>query len=136
MPSVQPANVYRGRPRLLVESGVRHSLGWQDHRKAGPSFVVVRVSGLDRIKVIERFTLTEQGWAAAWRALSGLDADAAAAIGARLGQLEAGQHAAAALVAPGAGAFRRPGPVNFKGGSAGAAQCTSAGSRLRVLCGW
>src|SRR5258708_35922431 len=117
MPRVQPANVSRGRPRLLVESGVRHSLGWQDHRKAGPSFVVVRVSGLDRIKVIERFTLTEQGWAAAWRALSGLDADAAAAIGARLGQLEAGKHAAAALVALDAESLRCLGQVTFNGGS-------------------
>jgi hypothetical protein len=117
MPSVPPADVYRGRPRLLLESGVRHSLGWQNDRKAGPSVVVVRMSRPDRVQLKERFPLTEQGWAAAWRALSGLDADAAAAIGAKLAQIDAGKHAAAALVALNAETLRRLRHVTFNGGS-------------------
>jgi Short C-terminal domain len=117
MPSFPRAGVYRGTPRLLLESGVRHSLGWQDDRKAGLSFVVVRVSGWDRIKVNERFPLTEQGWAAAWRALSGLDVEAAAAVGTRLGQIEAGRQSAAALVALNAESLHCLRRVTFNGGS-------------------
>src|SRR5215468_1908127 len=68
---------YRHTPYLLLYSGRRHSIGWQDNRKAGPSFVVARLGRLERIKVTERFPLTEQGWAEAWQVLSGRDASAA-----------------------------------------------------------
>lgn len=89
MPHVSPETLYRGTPHLLVYEGVRHSLGWQDSRKAGPSFVVTRQRALDRTEVKERFPLTEQGWDSAWRALSGLDPSAAAAIAATLAEREA-----------------------------------------------
>jgi hypothetical protein len=36
MPAVAPSELYRGSPRLLRTSGLRHSLGWQLHRTAGP----------------------------------------------------------------------------------------------------
>ena len=119
IPNVPRSDIYRGRPRLLLESGLRHSLGWQDYRKAGPSFVVVRLRRLDAIKVTERFPLTEQGWAAAWRALSRLDADAAAAVAARLERIEAGRSAAAAVVALDGESLRCLRRATFNGGSGG-----------------
>ena len=36
--------------------------------------MVARLSWSGRIKVTERFPLTEQGWASAWRVLAGRDA--------------------------------------------------------------
>src|SRR5215470_14183154 len=94
-PDVQSHELYRGIPNLLmIASGHHYSIGWQDDRKAGPSFVVARVSRLDAIKVIERFPLTEQGWASAWRKLSALDVTAASAIAPMLARREAGRRAA------------------------------------------
>ncbi len=132
MPSVPRADLFRGSPNLLVASGPRHSLGWQDHRKAGPSFVVARLGQFGRIKVTERFPLTDQGWAAAWRALSGLDAGAAAAVAARLGQMEAGRRAAAALVALDADSLRCL-YVTFNGGSGGALLTKGRAYDMRFL---
>jgi hypothetical protein len=105
---------------LLLATGLRHSLGWQDHRKAGPGFVVVRLTRQGSIKVTERFPLTEQGWANAWQALSVLDAGASAAVAARLAQKEVGSRAAAALVALDAESLRCLRRVTFNGGSGGA----------------
>jgi hypothetical protein len=119
MPSVSPVEVYRGIPNLLLGSGLRHSLGWQDYRKAGPSFVVVRLGRLGRIKVTERFPLTEQGWASAWRALSDRDDGAATAIAAKLAEREARTRAAAALNALDAQSPRCLRRVIYNGGSAG-----------------
>jgi hypothetical protein len=99
MPSVPHAQLYSGTPYLLADSTLRHNLGWQDHRKAGPSFVVTRLGRFMAIRTVERFPLTEQGWASAWQALSGLDHSAAAAIAARLAKREAGRRAADALAA-------------------------------------
>jgi hypothetical protein len=117
MPRVPRADLYPGTPNLLLASGLRHSLGWQDHRKAGPSFVVVRLGRQGRIKVIERFPLTDQGWANAWQALSGLDAGASAAVAAKLAQKEAGNRAAAALRALDAESLACMRRVKFNGGS-------------------
>jgi hypothetical protein len=117
MPSVPGEPLYRGRPYLLLDYDVRHSLGWQHHRKAGPGFVVARLSRLGNAKVMERFPLNEQGWASAWQALSGRDAKAAAAIGAKLAEQEAARREAAALAALDAESSRRLRRVIFNGGS-------------------
>jgi hypothetical protein len=117
MPSVPRGSLYAGAPYLLLESGLRHSLGWQDRRRAGPSFVVVRLRRGDTIKVTERFPLTEQGWAAAWRALSSLDPDASAAVAAKLAARDAARRAAAALDALDAESLRCLRRVTFDGGS-------------------
>ncbi len=132
MPSVPRANLYRGSPRLLV-SGLRHSLGWQDHRKAGPSFVVVRRSRLDRITVKKRFPLTERGWAAAFEALAGLDAGAAAAIAAKVEQQEAGRRAAAAVAALDAESVRCLRRMSYQGGVGGAQLTKGRGYDVRFL---
>jgi Short C-terminal domain len=98
MPAVpSPSQMSRGRPYLLAEHQLRHSLGWQDHKADGPSFVVVQLSRPNRITVTARFPLTAQGWESAWRALSELDADAAAAVGAQLAKMEARRSARANL---------------------------------------
>lgn len=89
MPSVSADSVYQGRPLLLLEEGLRHSIGWQAGRKAGPGFVVVRLRRVDAVHVVERFLLTEQGWEDAWRALSDLDPAAAAAVAAKLSRDDA-----------------------------------------------
>jgi hypothetical protein len=118
---------------LLLESDLRHSLGWQDHRKAGPSFVVARLGRLDRIKVTERFPLTEQGWSAAWQVLSGRDASAAVAVAARLERMEAGQRAAAAVVALDAESVRCLRRATFNGGSGGGPLTKGLAYDLRFL---
>ena len=84
MPFVPAYELYIGPPRLLVPYGHRHSIGWQDTRKAGPSFVVARVGPLESAKVVERFPLTEGGWAEAWQALVRCDPAAAKAAAATL----------------------------------------------------
>jgi hypothetical protein len=95
MPSVPPSQLWRGAPYLLAE-GRRHAVGWQDSRRAGPSFVVTtRKLGGFRTAV-QRFPLSEQGWADAWEVLSRLDASAAETTRARLAKLDAGRRAEAA----------------------------------------
>lgn len=116
MPSVPPAELHRGYPHLLLGSGFRHSLGWQEGRKAGPSFVVARLSRMDTVKVIERFPLTNEGWASAWLALSGLDPRAAAATSAKLAQRAERFRAVAALAALDNESLRILRHVIFNGG--------------------
>lgn len=116
MPSVTPSEVYRGPPRLLLDYGVRHSLGWQDNRRAGPSFVVAR-TGSGRVKAAERFPLTETGWANAWQALVRRDPAAAEAIAADLAKREAVSRAAAALTALNSRSLCVLWSVTFNGGS-------------------
>lgn len=84
MPAVRADTLWRGgTPYLLTDSG-RHSLGWQDSKKDGPVFVLVRISIMDTRKVLDRFPLTEDGWARAWAALVKLDPAAARAVAAEL----------------------------------------------------
>ena len=116
MPSVPRSEVYRGRPRLILDSGVRHSLGWQDDRKAGPSFVVTRSSSV-RVKVAERFPLTETGWANAWQALVRCDPGAAEAVAAVLAKQEAVGRAAAAMTSLNSRSLCVLRSVTFSGGS-------------------
>lgn len=108
---------YRHTPFLLQYADIRHSIGWQDNRKAGPSFVVARISPLGRIKVTERFPLTEQGWADAWQVFAGRDAGAATVIAARLSARESRGRAAATLAALNAESLCYLRGVTFNGGS-------------------
>jgi len=103
---------------LLVDYGVRHSLGWQDHRKAGPSFVLARLRWTGTV-VKARFPLTEQGWESAWRALSSVDPSAATAVSAKLAAREARDSAAAALDALDEGSLCILRSVTFRGGAGG-----------------
>jgi hypothetical protein len=79
MPVVSPDTLSRGSPTLIVQLGQRYTLGWQDTKSAGPCFVVTR-RGAVTDKVLDRFPLTEDGWAQAWAALVKLDPGAAQAV--------------------------------------------------------
>ena len=118
MPSVAPGTVYRGSPDLLVDHDVHYSLGWQDHRRAGPSFVLVRLRWFGG-PITARFPLTEQGWESAWRALSTADPSAAAFIAAKLARQAERDDAAAALAALDQDSLCYLPRVTFKGGSGG-----------------
>jgi Short C-terminal domain len=134
MPSVPRGELYRGMPFLLLDvGGLRHSLGWQDHRKAGPSFVVARLSRLGTINVKGRFPLTEQGWANAWRALSGRDASAAAAVAAVLLKREAAGRKSAALAALDAESLVCLRRLKYNGGSGGVPLAKGQAYDLRFL---
>jgi hypothetical protein len=116
MPVVPKVDLYSA-PHLLADHGIRHSLGWQDHRKAGPSFVVASLNPLGGVKVTDRFPLTEEGWADAWRTLADLDPAAAAVVAKRLAALAALQDAAVALDALAEESMRTLPHVRFSGGS-------------------
>jgi len=134
MPTVPPDTLYRSSPHLLLHSGAHHSLGWQDHRKDGPSFVVVRLGWFSADKVKARFPLTEQGWGSAWRALSSVDPSATAAIAARLADQAARQRAAAALYALDHESLCHL-RLTFKGGSGGEPLTKDQAYELRFLDG-
>jgi len=141
MPSVPRGELYRGMPFLPLDAGdLRHNLGWQDDRNAGPSFVVVRLSRLGAVKVKERFPLTEQGWVGAWQALSGRDASAAAAVAAALAKREAAGRKSVALAALDAESLACLRRLRYNGGSDGvplakgqAYDVRFLGDRLMVL---
>jgi hypothetical protein len=134
MPVVPANELYRGSPYLLVQFGQRYSIGWQDARKDGPVFVIARISRLDATKVVDRFPMTEAGWAKAWRALVRLDAHAAQAAAARLTALAAAQKALNELAQLNAATVSYQPGVLFLGGYARAAE-VAVGTRydLRFL---
>jgi hypothetical protein len=116
VPSVPSHQLHRGTPFLLLD-GPRHSIGWTDLRKTGPGFVVTARRPVGTIKVVQRFPLSEQGWADAWQLLSRLDASAAVAVEARLAELEARRRTAEALAALTARSLCYMRSVTFDGGS-------------------
>src|SRR5215469_15024279 len=63
MPAVSRDTLWRSSPHLIPGSR-GHGIGWQD-TKNGPCFVVARIRPLGN-KVLDRFPLTEDGWAQAW----------------------------------------------------------------------
>jgi hypothetical protein len=90
MPSVSDT-LWRS-PNLIPVTGQRYTLGWQDAKKDGPCFLVVRI-GVMGEKILDRFPLTEDGWVRTWSALVKLDAGAAQAVAKILQDQRAG-HAA------------------------------------------
>ncbi|HEY2075164.1 MAG TPA: SHOCT domain-containing protein [Streptosporangiaceae bacterium] len=132
MPSVAPGMVYGGSPNLLVDYDVRYSLGWQDHPKAGPSIVLVRLRWFGG-PVKARFPLTEQGWADAWRALCSADLSAAAAVAAKVVRQAERDSAAAARAALDNESLCYLPRVTFKGGSGGSPLAKDQAYTLRFL---
>jgi hypothetical protein len=59
--------------------GLSRTIGWQfrPERRGGPVFVLLGRGAVGLPKVLERFPLTEAGWATAWHALAQQDPDAA-----------------------------------------------------------
>jgi hypothetical protein len=74
-PAIAPGELYTGSPFVLVDEGRRFTIGWQDWpaSEGGPGFVTVRRAALGTVKVLERFSFDDDGWASAWRALVRLD---------------------------------------------------------------
>lgn len=87
MPAVSPDTLWRS-PNLIPVTGQRYTLGWQDAKKDGPCFLLVR-TGVMGEKILDRFPLTQDGWGRAWAALVKLDAGAAQAVAKILHELRA-----------------------------------------------
>jgi hypothetical protein len=132
MPNVTPAQLSHSADILLATER-RYSLGWQDHRKAGPSFIVIREDWLGSLRVIERFPLTEQGWASAWSALAGTDASAARALAAGLAEREARRSRASAVAALDREKLSFLVRVKFSGGSGDVPLAQGRAYHLRFL---
>jgi hypothetical protein len=78
MPDLSSDPLWRS-PMLFPVTGQRYNIGWQDSRKAGPCFLVIR-TGVLGMKILDRFPLTQDGWSRAWAALVELDPRAALAV--------------------------------------------------------
>jgi len=70
IPVISPGEQDLGGAHPLLD-GVSPTIGWQfqSQAKGGPSFVILRRTGLGGLKVVESFPLTEDGWAHAWQSL-------------------------------------------------------------------
>jgi Short C-terminal domain len=134
MPSAPESDLYSGATYLLADdAALRHSVGWHEDRKAGRGFIVARKRSTGRATIIERFPLTEEGWAAAWQALSDLDESAAATVAAILAKRAARERAAAARRALDAESLYVVRYAVFNGGSGPAALTKGQGYDLRFL---
>ena len=134
MPSAPDPDPYSGPLYLLAEyAAIGHSIGWHKDRQAGPGFAVVRKRSTGRAKIIERFPLTEEGWAAAWQALSDLDESAAATVAATLANRATRKQAAAARRALDAESLCVVRHAVFNGGSGAAALTKGQACDLRFL---
>ena len=73
-PVVKPDEIWSGTPNVLVD-GSRYALGWQGwpEKKGSPGFVIARRGSMGTLKVMERYPLTDEGWAKAWQALVKVD---------------------------------------------------------------
>lgn len=80
-PGVRPEEIWPGVPNVLLDAE-RYTIGWQGwpEKKGGASYVTVRRSPMGALKIVERYPLTDAGWAQAWRAFAQLDPAAAAKV--------------------------------------------------------
>lgn len=69
MPVISPSEQSPGPLPLLAE--VSPIVGWhfRPPAKGGPVFVIMRFGAIGFFKVVERFPLTQDGWARAWQSL-------------------------------------------------------------------
>jgi hypothetical protein len=73
-PVPQPYELWLGAPYALVDKG-RYTIGWQSwpEKKGGPGFVTLRRGAMSTLKIVNRYALTDEGWAEAWREITALD---------------------------------------------------------------
>ena len=90
MPVISPSEQIPGGAYPLLD-GFSPTIGWQfrSQAKGGPSFVILRRTGLGGLQVVESFPLTEDGWARAWQSLVTQNPAAAQQVLARLKAREA-----------------------------------------------
>ena len=74
MPVIRPSEWFEGPPYPALRE-LNPTIGWQVRPRAegGPGYVIITRSALGRVKVLERFPLTQEGWAAAWQVLARLN---------------------------------------------------------------
>ncbi len=74
MPVPRAGERMQNAPFSLTDGG-RYTIGWRfwPAQSGGPSFVTLQRNALGSLRVVERYPLTEDGWAAAWRALLSLE---------------------------------------------------------------
>ena len=74
MPVPRAGERTQNAPFMLTDGG-RYTIGWRfwPAQSGGPSFVTLHRNALGSLRVVERYPLTEEGWAAAWRALLSLE---------------------------------------------------------------
>jgi hypothetical protein len=73
-PVPRPSETWMGIPHALV-AGSRYSIGWQGwpEKKGGPGFVTLRRGAMGSHKVLNRYPLTDEGWAEAWREITAFE---------------------------------------------------------------
>jgi anti-sigma factor RsiW len=78
MPVIRSIEQYEAVPFPLVD-GLPRMIGWQwkPASKGGPAFVLIKRGAMGSPKVVERFPLTQEGWARAWRAYASESPEAA-----------------------------------------------------------
>jgi hypothetical protein len=83
-PVPKPSELWLGTPYPLTGAG-RYTIGWQDwtEAKGGPGFATLRRGTLG-YKVMNRYPLTDEGWAEAWQEITALDAATAEQVRAAL----------------------------------------------------
>jgi hypothetical protein len=88
MPVIRPSE--RSSNPYPVLEGLSHTIGWQfrPERRGGSVFVLMGRGALGVQKTLERFPLTEVGWAKVWQALTQADPAAAGKIWVRLQERE------------------------------------------------
>jgi hypothetical protein len=71
MPVIGPSEQDRTSPYPLLD-GLSPTIGWYfpRHAEGSPVYVILRRSALGSLKVVERFPLTEDGWAKAWQSFA------------------------------------------------------------------
>jgi uncharacterized protein YbjQ (UPF0145 family) len=91
MPVIRDVERYEsGLPFVLID-GQPLMIGWQWRSTGtdGPVFVIASRGRMGGHKILERFPLTEEGWASAWQAFARTDMAAAQKVAVRLAAREA-----------------------------------------------
>jgi hypothetical protein len=67
-PDPLPEEIWSGTPNVVLD-GERYAIGWQHFPdgKGGPAYVTARRGILGGRRILERYPLTADGWARAWR---------------------------------------------------------------------
>ena len=94
-PVVTSDEIWFDSPFTLFDDDGRYTIGWQrwTEKRGGPSFVTLRRNAFGTLKIVQRYPLTDEGWADAWRALIKLDPDSAEKVSTVLDRRAAAERA-------------------------------------------
>jgi uncharacterized protein YbjQ (UPF0145 family) len=91
MPTIHEGEKHAsGLPHPILD-GLPRTIGWQwlSAVKGGPSFVIIGRGAMGGYKILERFPMSEDGWASAWQSLEQADNAAAEKVATVLAAREA-----------------------------------------------